>query len=121
MRKRRLVWIGLLGLAVLIAGWVLLALLSSNPLNAEHCARIYDGMSEREVEAMLGGPAHESEPILEVDPDTGEPRPSKMVIRRWFGGGGSIVLITDEAGTVSAAAYYPSPSFWDRVRRWLGF
>src|SRR5262245_46926798 len=112
MGNRRLVLIGSLGLALPLVGLTFLALMPRSPVNPGNCDLIQDVMSQAQVEAILGGPAHESEPIIRTDPDTGEVLPTGKVIRRWFGDGGSIVIVAHEDETVSGAVYYPSEGVW---------
>src|SRR5262249_35706293 len=112
MRRRRRVFLGVFGLAVLVAWLVAFALWPAGPIPRANCDRIADGTREAEVEALLGGPAHESEPIVRIDPGTDEPVAGGLAVRRWMGGGATITLVAHADGTVSGATFYPG--------RWWG-
>jgi hypothetical protein len=79
--------------------------------------RLRVGMTEREVEAILGKPG---EPVLYTTfgPDTfwsGE----HCRVNVWFGRGG--VACAELAGDDGLQEFLPDrdPSFWDHLRRWL--
>lgn len=116
--RRRLRLLG--PLAVLLAVLALAMLLSAprGPISRATCNRIHDGMTERQVESLLGGPAGGSEPIVRANEDD-ILVPTGMVIKRWTDGSREIVLVVHEGGTVSGAVY-AEDTWWRRVRRRLG-
>jgi hypothetical protein len=84
VKKRRLL-LGLGSLGVLaLAGWLVwitYLVCSGGYVTAESYERIREGMTQREVEALLGGPADESGEVLH----TGPPDPEPTIDAWWYG------------------------------------
>jgi hypothetical protein len=134
MRKRLPVLVGVLFVLVAGAGLVTVWFRScflSNSINLENFAKIQPGMSESDVEAILGGPAgnyssgnYSSGWVKTKSPLrvwTGWPPP---VEKAWITDEGCIVVLFDESGKVMSAQFWEpivlEESLLEKVRRWLG-
>ncbi len=108
-----------------------------SPLNRETYAKIQQGMTAREVEAIYGLPAgdystKELVPALRtLDPGLVKAlcRGTNAVeVRRWTGNAGHAIFLFDQYGCVTYMYYwhaqpvpYRSEPFRARLRRWLGW
>lgn len=135
---RRLRWplllLGLLAVLVGVAGWLLLP---ADPIGPRAFERIQLGMTEEEVEAVMGSPAgsYVSETITDaqlirrryliewkrMDSDNG-----KRYSKAWHGDSYWIQVDVNEQGKALAAGLFDKrtdlsqPTFLDRLRAWLG-
>ena len=128
MRNKRLLWCVAAGVFLLAAGFTVFVFVHVLPdrITPENCDRIEVGMSLEEVEAILGGPAD-----LEDDhADAGIPLgPSKT----WVGEQSAVVVSFEPSGRVSGwwleapasevrrLCDLPEPTFWQKLRRSLGW
>jgi hypothetical protein len=104
MWKRRLLLCGLIALCLFC--FALLVLVPPRPVGRENYANIHVGMSEQQVEAILGGSAHESEKIpFRIDEKTGKRIPTNEMYKRWFGDGSTIRISVDENQTVTGVLF----------------
>jgi hypothetical protein len=104
MWKRRLLLCGLIALCLFC--FALLVLVPPRPVSRENYANIHVGMSEQQVEAILGGPAHEAEKIpFRLDEKTGKRIPTNETYKRWFGDGSTIGISVDENQTVTGVLF----------------
>lgn len=128
MRKRLFLGLGLP--ALLLLGGYLLLWLTIPPgyrITDENLERILPGMTEKEVERILGVPAGNYSGkrgyFASRPPDELE-RLLRQGHKEWVGEGLSIVVRFNEQGVVLNASrganFGSSPSFLDRLRRWLG-
>jgi hypothetical protein len=84
-----------------------------DPINAENFARIESGMTEREVEQILGGPGTEASNTRKSN-----------VLKRWDGRRQRAIWVgIDMGGEENLVSTYkefhePDLSFWDRVKTW---
>jgi hypothetical protein len=137
MRKRLLLILGCL-VSVLLAGYGTLRLTAppQHRITEENIAAIKLGMTEKQVEAILGGPAgiyafgavtghypwpmHCSPPItgLDLAKETGGKG------KEWVAKDISIFVLFDGEGrvrrTIEGRSEIGTDSFLDKIRRWLG-
>jgi hypothetical protein len=76
-----------------------------------NCDRIEVGMTEKEVETLLGGPATR---VIDEFPDI----PSTT--KEWIGGNGSVVLVFSEGEVLWRPLYFKKLTLLDRTLKWLG-
>jgi hypothetical protein len=139
MRKRVLILaVAMLALLILVAAWAKrddLGLVRGPFIDRKHYNCIREGMSEAQVEAILGAPPYAysrkmREPYWWHEPRFEEPAPEPRVSVRdnervvcWFGKGSSIQITFDaKADRVLHARFEesaPPPSVAERVRDWL--
>jgi hypothetical protein len=104
MWKRRLLLCGLIALCLIC--FALVVLVPPRPVSRENYAKIHVGMSAQQVEAILGGPAHESEKIpFRIDEKTGKRIPTNETYKRWVGDGSTIRISVDESQTVTGVLF----------------
>jgi hypothetical protein len=121
MRRRYL--LGLALVAVLLAMPLLvLSLGRSDSVNARSIARLQLGMTEREVERVLGRPA-DSETVIERE-ESG--RLKKDMAKEWLGPVRSVRVAFNDAGKTFTIVEgvppgSPIPGIFDRLRDWIGF
>ena len=118
MRKDRLIWLAaaaLLGLGV--CAILVTVQFPRSGITRENFDRILDGMTEAEVEAILGGPSgrYTDRPMVVVMEGT--------MFRRWWIGNEGIVTIEltfDEPQRVAHKRFDPIPpeTLAERCRRW---
>jgi hypothetical protein len=134
MRNRRLLWCLGAGAFLLLAGFAIFLVVHVLPdrIIPENCERIEVGMTEEQVEALLGGP-----PEIEFGRGTGHRAalfgPDAECELLWTGGGWAIFVQLDgrrwvlatvcaEQGREVREMYdLPAPTFWDKLRRSLGW
>ena len=142
--KRKLKWLAIV-LAVSLLGFgTALLLWPRDRITAESWKQIQIGMSEKEVEGILGGPGtdyvkwlkeyeawlktEQNEPLvpngIRFDESNGvQWNPEKHKL--WFGRRGSIEIQFDDEGIVRGKIFEglrpTDPSFFDRLRDWLGW
>ena len=103
-RRWLVIWISIL-LALLLGGYVIVR--SSYP-------RIEVGMSESEIESLLDGKGRR---VAWIDTD-------EVVVsgKEWRTADGGYVITFDSNGRAKSIHFEPEhPSFWHRVRDWLGW
>src|SRR5262245_44794271 len=116
--KNRLV---LLGVGLLVAGITcleMISLLKTSPwITRESCDKIRPGMSEREVEAILGGPAWSRTTGTRL----GVLAPGQEACW-WRDSHGNARVVFDETGHALDVSYWANtrPSFLDQARSWFG-
>jgi hypothetical protein len=121
-RSRRLVLFGLpAGLAVLaFAAWLLWP---RTAITRENAAKIQQGMTLAEVQAVLGEPADPRGEDSALWPDDVIPAGSRLVVGRfWVGDDVLVVVAFDRGGRVEAVRVLGRArvTLADRLRRWLG-
>jgi hypothetical protein len=148
--KRKLKWIAVV-LVVLVVGFgVALSLLPRDRITVESWKEIRIGMTEKEVERILGGPGistldfsyqlNESEEsfnddgIILAEPKgrtfgrnayANGQRAAVEGTKVWWGRHGRISIQFDDDGNVSGKGFWgwrpTNPTFFERVRDWLGW
>jgi hypothetical protein len=140
--KRKLKWIGVVLVVLLLGFGVALFLLPRDRITPESWEKIQIGTTEKEVESILGGPGISCKEFLahiaRVEKDIGKPFLGKRLLREperfefdedktkvWFGGRGIIGIKFDQGGVVEGKVFEgvrsADPSFLDRLRDWLGW
>jgi hypothetical protein len=133
MRNRRLLWCLGAGVLLLAAGavlWVVVRVLPDR-VTPENYYRIKVGMTEREVEAILGGPADAEASGAFVPP---LPPPTVAWMKFWVGERWVVIVDFDSRGRVvnrdcdegETAEFrrmhgLPELTFWRKLRRSLGW
>jgi hypothetical protein len=139
--KRKLKWLAIV-LAVLLLGFgTALFLWPSDPITAESWKRIRLGMTEKEVEAILGGPGMSFDaqnflkqlpqaPFLFEDPHLEEPADKGLFVvgdrnKLWSGRRGMIEIEFDNENRVCWKSFqgmrWTNGGILDRLRDWLGW
>jgi hypothetical protein len=135
MRNRRLLWCLGAGAFLLLAGFALFVVVHVLPdrVTPENCARIEIGLTTaEEVEALLGGPADMEFPggpaPLGVDPVANAAWERVWVGERWaacyqFDALGRVLAggCSETAEAIRDQYGLPAPSFWQKLRRSLGW
>jgi hypothetical protein len=105
-------------LAVVGLAGVLLVLAEADPITEENYSKISKGMPKNDVDAMLGAPTFECQPIAMWPGSEGEYRGWT-----WIGQRHSIGVHFDETGHVWQKEFCKDfqPSIVDRLHRWLGW
>ncbi|MCI0742907.1 MAG: outer membrane protein assembly factor BamE [Gemmataceae bacterium] len=124
MKKRRCLWIVVVLVLLLGAGYGVLWLTAGprHRINKESFERIQEGMTEEEVESIIGVPAG--------DYTTGPVVVRLMLIsfmspqcKSWKSNVGQIVVDFDSRGLITWKRYMDvtpvEESLWDKLRRWL--
>jgi hypothetical protein len=131
MKKKQLLALTGVALAVALVAWIVLDLRAHRQkfarsllIDPGHYARIQDGMRRAEVEAVLGGPQgyYSTDPVFCCV--HGQPPPLRGGDRweTWIGDDGEINVVFDEQGEVRWRDFAPPthPSSLDgRVLDWL--
>jgi hypothetical protein len=122
MRRRHWIGLGLLAAVLLGIPVLVLCLGRSDSVNARSIARLKLGMTEREVEGVLGRPA-DSEAVIQRE-ENGQLKKDKA--KQWVGPVRSVRVAFNDAGkTFTIVEAVPPPpaviSVFDRLRDWLGF
>jgi hypothetical protein len=112
--KRRLV--GMFPVTIIFAAaFAVWLTIPGGPITKANCDRIQTGMTEREVEEILGRPATETlQWREEVD---------EALIKHWGASDASILVYFDANGLVYHKAFglmAPRPIWW-QILNWLGF
>jgi len=135
--KRKLKWPAIV-LAVLLLGFgTALLLWPRDRITAESWEKIEIGMTENQVEEILGGPGMSLDewevfiktmkfPFSELtEPNNGWWIGDAKACKYWTSQRGCMQVNFDPQGNVSGKAFWrslePSPSFIDRLRDWLGW
>jgi hypothetical protein len=124
MRKRLLLLLMSVAL-VLLGGW--LTLWPSSPqhrINRESFARIQEGMTEQEVESILGVPAGDyATARVAIAEDYDLRVPAGAVQKQWTCDEGTILVFFYPADKVCVSRFIQvarvDESFLDKARRWL--
>jgi hypothetical protein len=118
-----------IGLAIVACAFALWAIALSNPgPSPRTCARIQNGMTEREVEEILGGSAHQQHHPWDISvllrPSPGaDPEWEKL----WVGDMWTVIVHFDAEGKVCGKACSetdldnPRRDFLHSIRRFLGW
>jgi hypothetical protein len=123
LTQRRFVY---LALATIAGGSVLvlyIGYVSWSPINREAVARIQRGMTEAQVEKILGGPCTETVMLGQLTRrDSGDPLQKAGSMKTWQGGQAGCTVIFDSAGCVIGAFFHDTtdPGLLDRMRAALG-
>jgi hypothetical protein len=121
VRRRCFLGLGLLAILLLTIPLLVLCLgRSEDSVNARTIARLELGMTEREVERVLGRPA-DSEAVLESEV-SGQVK--RRMAKQWAAPGGRDVRVAfDDAGKTSTIVegVPPPAGVFDRLREWSGF
>jgi hypothetical protein len=121
MRTRHFLGLGLL--AILLAlPLLVLCLGRSDSVNARTIARLELGMTEREVERVLGRPA-DTEAVIDRE-ESGQLK--KDLAKQWVGPVRDVRVAFNDAGKaftiVEGVPPAPLvPGVFDRLREWIGF
>jgi hypothetical protein len=131
MTNRRIIWTwtAAVGLGLIVyAGWWLFAL--PRGINRDGVGRIKVGMTLAEVEAILGARSGETagnNPFDVCEPPVGhvmaKGHPPDCRYESWYSSWGAIGVFFHQDGTVAdkeCLEKRPPPSFWDRVKQWVG-
>jgi hypothetical protein len=123
-RKRLLLIVGCLA-AVLLAGYATLP--RQHRITIENIGAIRDGMTERQVETILGAPAGDYSSGVLFDMVTTQMTGSELMEKHggkvWVGVNGGIWIRFDERGKAVIRMSVSGPvreSFFAKLRRWLG-
>jgi outer membrane protein assembly factor BamE (lipoprotein component of BamABCDE complex) len=136
-RKRLLLILGCLAAGLLAVFWTLpLKTFRNDKITLGSREKIRVGMTEREVETILGGPAGVYAPVRNTGeycvsgftPSSVAMVSGKNLIQRqggkeWVGETTAFLVQFDQNGKVStfmAGLAIPNESFLDKLRRWLG-
>jgi outer membrane protein assembly factor BamE (lipoprotein component of BamABCDE complex) len=126
MRKRVVLILVVLAIA-LLGGYLLLwATAPTDSITADNAAKIYEGMTEPDVEQVLGGPAGVYHPDGETWAWVLENGRITIGHRRkiWVGRAGGIRVHFDEGGRVAVSQWVDGPErsldLLAKLRRWLG-
>jgi hypothetical protein len=125
MNRKYYVALGLLACPCLLIVGVLLVLPPRHRINRDSFERIRDGMTEKEVESILGRPAGDYSSGCTFVFDAYHGPPDKWVWRqpkRWTGDNGSISIYFDD-GKVEKTRFQPvfvmPETPLQKFRRWL--
>jgi hypothetical protein len=119
--KRKLKWTAVVLAVVLLGFGAALFLWPRDRVTAESVDKIRVGMTEKEVEDMLGGPGIKA-PFTSKRIKVGPGVPP--TIHFWLGRNGFIEIEFDNDGQVIGKSFHnvkDSPNFIDRLRDWLGW
>jgi hypothetical protein len=121
--KRRRFFLSVAVLAVVLAGGLaVLIFLPRSPISQRNCDRIQLGMSEAEVESILGGPQGNHQD-RQVDINVPLPPRQGLFMKVWIGNDGAALVYFDKANKVGHVHFAPAlnrdDSFLGRIRRWL--
>jgi hypothetical protein len=134
--KRKLKWIAVFVLVLFVGLGVVLFLLPRDRITVESWEKIEIGMTEKEVEEMLGGPGTNEKNFWEQfrtfqaifdGRELFEPEGAIGVVseKYWVGRRGYMVILFREEGRVEAKVFQgwrsTDPTFLDRLRDWLGW
>jgi hypothetical protein len=141
--KRKLKWIGVVLVLLVLGFGTVLFLLPRNRITVEAWQQIRLGMTKEEVESILGGPGIPCAEFLaqnaRIEKAIGKPhllndgkrlmepewlKFDEDKIKVWFAGRGLIAIDFDQGfvkGKVFEGVRSADPSFLDRLRDWLGW
>jgi hypothetical protein len=95
-------------------------------IDQEHCARIKKGMTQGEVEAILGVPPgkYTNKNLIVLDPLSWSGRPAGERWELWFGDEGVAEVTFDGQGAVVSSTFekgweYSGPTAMEQIRAWL--
>jgi hypothetical protein len=100
---------------ILSAAFAVWLIIPGSPITEANCDRIQTGMTEREVEEILGGPTTETLQWLAEDVD-------KALTKYWGASDAGIAVYFDADGRVfhkHFAVIAPRPVWW-RILHWFG-
>lgn len=132
MRKPRRLILAVLGAAFLTTLVVFWITAPRHPIGRDGCEAIQLGMTEREVEAILGGPAGDytsGRPLVVVPAKPGPfltAAEGRLIsyVRFWKGDAGEVSVGFDRDGQVSCKRFdeltSAPESLLAKLRRWLG-
>jgi hypothetical protein len=123
MRRRWFIVGGVVLLAVVTVVGQVIPRPRRPQVSREDFSRIEKGMSREEVEAIIGGPPGDYTTRYYFPPPLGS---HYIRWQTWVGDGGMILVRFDEMGRVYGTEHFEvylldKPSFYERVRVWLGF
>jgi|SRR5579864_8506495 len=109
--KKKLAWVCLL-VSPLVLGGAWFCFSNRDPITQANCDRIKKGMTEKELDAILG-----TEKISDFDRDG----PADFI---WQGSRGRIIVLMGKSdpALVNLAHFIPSPpqNILEKIRNWLG-
>jgi hypothetical protein len=112
MTKKRLAWVCLI-VSPLVLGGAAFCLSDRDPITKANCDKIKRGMTEKEVDAILG-----TEKVSEFDRDG---RPADFI---WQGSRGRIIVLMGKSdpALVNLAHFIPAApeTIFEKIRNWLG-
>ena len=122
MKRRRFFLSATVLAAVLVGGLAVLLFLPRSPISQRSCDRIQIGMSEAEVETILGGPEgnyHDRQVDINIPLS-----PVPGLLRKvWIGNDGAALVYFDKANRVGHVHFAPAlnrdESFLGSLRRLL--
>ena len=118
MRRRLILGLGLFAVLLLTIPLLVLCLGRSDSVNARAIARLELGMTEREVERVLGRAA-DAEAVIEYD-ESGQVKRHKA--RQWVGPVRTVRIAFNDAGkTFTIVEAAPPAGVFDRLREWIVF
>jgi hypothetical protein len=120
LTQRHLVYLALFALFVVSVLILYIGYVSYNPINRQAYARIQRGMTEQQVEEILGGPCTNA---LAVPDDTLKVRNIRIhTIKTWQGAQANCTVLFDSAGLVEIATLQerPDPGLFGRFRALVG-
>jgi hypothetical protein len=124
---RKWLILGTVGTVLLVAGVIVALLLPrpESPVNEAAAARVQPGLTEAEVEAVLGGPAGDYRVgSRAVTFEVGLAPPPGHVLKTWRGDDGLVLIQFGPDGRVAAVSFVPTPplsnSFLDRLLEIFG-
>jgi hypothetical protein len=120
--KRCFFFLGAFILLLLLGGTGYLLLRPGSPISQAGCDRIEHGISEADVQKILGGPEgnyHDGQVDINVP---SAPGPG-LRIKVWIGNDGAALVYFDKTDKVRHVHFAPAlnrnESFFAKVRRWL--
>jgi hypothetical protein len=133
--KRRWLWLLLVGGLIVLAGTKILRPGRTDRITEANCTSIQKGMTEEEVEAILGGPpgSYEAWPRTRPPFDPSDPPytraglllPDRSIWRSWIGEHGVAWIFFDPSGRVEKASFVEIPPERKgpsaRLREWVQY
>ena len=138
MTRRRVLLLGSVAVAAVLAVAVWVVWPTATAITADNAARIKEGMTSAEVEAILGGPARDETtgPVERIEPPEFAPPDSRGVawritiadlrpdLQRWESDQARVWVHYDLEGRVNDCQVFPvrraPESALAALRRWLG-